>query len=72
MEPIGFCGGGLVALVLILAGIIGLVVVAGGIVLVLAKLGVIVDRLAKPDQRGESDTYTLDQSNAPTEHNDAD
>lgn len=65
MEPIGICGGGLVALALCLIAIVGLAIVGGGIVLLLVKLGVIVDAWSKPDDRGESDRYTLDQSNAP-------
>ena len=65
MEPIGICGGGLLVLALFLIAIVGLVIVGGGIVLLLVKLGVIVDAWSKPDERGESDEYTLDQSDAP-------
>lgn len=43
MEPIGLCGGGMVALALFLIAGVGAAVLAGGIALALAKLGVSVD-----------------------------
>jgi archaellum component FlaG (FlaF/FlaG flagellin family) len=43
MEPIGLCGGGLVALILFLVAAVGSATLAGAIALALAKLGVTVD-----------------------------
>ncbi len=51
MEPIGLCGGGLVALALILVAIIGVALLGGGVVLFLAKLGALVDAWRRPDAR---------------------
>jgi len=64
MEPIGLCGGGLVALALILVAIIGVALLGGGVVLVIAKLGALVDVWRRPDARGEANDYSLEQSNA--------
>ena len=72
MEPIGICGGGFVALVLLMILVFGVAGVAGALVLLLAKLGVIVNRLGKPEERGESDQYTLEQSNVPADHKQGD
>ncbi len=55
MEPIGLCGGGLVALVLFLIAVVGVALLAGGLVLFLAKIGVSVDKRLKPGSRGKSD-----------------
>ena len=68
MEPIGICGGGLVALCLLLIAVLGLIIVAGGIVLILVKLGVIVNLWSKPKDRGTASDYTLDQSGTPDEN----
>ena len=43
MEPIGLCGGGLVALILFLVAAVGSAALAGVVALALAKLGVTVD-----------------------------
>ncbi len=51
MEPIGICGGGLVALLIFVVAIVGVAVFAGAIVLVLAKIGVTVDEWLKPGAR---------------------
>ncbi len=52
MEPIGLCGGGMVALALFLLAGVGAAVLAGGIALALAKLGVSVDaRLGRKKRR---------------------
>jgi hypothetical protein len=47
MEPIGLCGGGLVALALILVAIIGVALLGGGIVLLIARLGAWVEARRK-------------------------
>lgn len=67
MEPIGFCGGGLVGLALILAAVLGVALLGGGVILVLVKLGVVIDRWAKPEVRGESNSYTLQQTGTAAE-----
>ena len=54
MEPIGICGGGLVALFLFLVAIFGSAILAGGIAIALAKLGVTVDARLKSTARGRS------------------
>ncbi len=51
MEPVGLCGGGLVACLLFLVAVVGSAALAGGIALALAKLGVTVDRRLKPKTR---------------------
>lgn len=51
MEPIGLCGGGLVALLIFLILIVGAALLAGGIVLTLAKIGMAVDARLKPHSR---------------------
>lgn len=65
MEPIGICGGGVVALFLFLIAVVGVALLAGGIALALAKLGVAIDAWFKPERRGEADVYTLDQGTHP-------
>ena len=54
MEPIGICGGGLVALLIFLVAIFGSAILAGGIAVALAKLGVTVDARLKSAARGRS------------------
>lgn len=66
MEPIGLCGGGLVALALILVAIIGVALLGGGVVLFIARLGAWVDAWRKPDARSEANNYSLEQSNVPS------
>ncbi len=69
MEPIGLCGGGLVACLLFLVAVVGSAALAGGIALALAKLGVTVDRRLQPKTAGEPDR-AADETAATTPRND--
>lgn len=62
MEPIGLCGGGLVALILFLVAVVGSAALAGGIALALAKLGVTIDARFKPKTHDRAGHDTTDQS----------
>lgn len=63
MEPIGLCGGGLVALMIFLVAVVGSALLAGGIALALAKLGVSVDAWCK--SRQDADRHAHDGHNSP-------
>lgn len=67
MEPVGLCGGGLVACLLFMVAVVGSAALAGGIALVLAKLGVTVDRRFKPKTPGEPEHGAADPVPGPAD-----
>ncbi len=66
MEPIGLCGGGLVACLLFFVAVVGSATLAGGIALALAKLGVSVDARFKPKTR-QAEQDAPDRGKTPDE-----
>lgn len=70
MEPIGLCGGGLVACLLFLVAVVGSAALAGGIALALAKLGVTIDRRFQPKTAGDPDRAGPDEVAATAPQND--
>ena len=65
MQPIGFCGGGLVALILFLVAVVGSAALAGVVALALAKLGVTVDARLQAAARGKPGHDTAHEGAAP-------
>ncbi len=59
MEPIGLCGGGAVALALVLVAVVGSALLAGGVAVALARLGMAVDawlkRRGRPIESNDED-----------------
>ena len=68
MEPIGLCGGGLVALILFLVAAVGSAALAGAIAIALAKLGVTVDARLKSAARGKPGRDASDEKHATHDH----
>lgn len=68
MEPVGLCGGGLVALILFLVAAVGSAVLAGAIAIALAKLGLTVDTRLKSAARGKPDRGLSDEDRAAHDH----